>query len=69
MPHHPVVTVAPVALFDLVESIDLIVPVDLVDLVAPFDLFDPVVLVVSFFPSSVSTKNKKPRLISESGLG
>ena len=31
MPHHPVVTVAPVALFDLVESIDLIVPVDLFD--------------------------------------
>ena len=31
MPHHPVVSVAPVALFDLVESIDLIVPVDLFD--------------------------------------
>ena len=66
MPHHPVVSVAPVALFDLVESIDLMVPVDLVDLVAPFD---PVVLVAPFFPSSVSTRNKKPRLISESGLG
>ena len=39
MPHHPVVTVAPVALFDLVV---IVTPVDLVDLVA---LFDPVVLV------------------------
>ena len=44
----------------IVDSFD---PVGLVDLVAPFDSFDP------FFPSSVSTKNKKPRLISESGLG
>ena len=39
MPHHPVVIVAPVTLFDLVESIDLIVPVDLVDLVALFDSY------------------------------
>ena len=35
---------------------------DPVDLVAPFDSFDP-------YPIPVSTKNKKPRLISESGLG
>ena len=36
---------------------------DPVDLVAPFDSFDPI------FSIPVSSKNKKPRLISESGLG
>ena len=55
MPHHPVVLVAPVALFDLVESIDLIVPVDLVDLVAPSDLFG-LIFPISLFPP----KTKSP---------
>ena len=54
MPHHPVVTVAPVALFDLVV---IVTPVDLVDLVA---LFDPVVLVASFTPSLFPPKTKSP---------
>ena len=48
---------------DLFDQVVIVTPVDLVDLVALFDSFDPI------FPIPVSTKNKKPRLISESGLG